>query len=69
MGKSWTEEWMGSVGRRVRVVVDPCEVVFGTVTKVYPTVPYMRVKGDDGRQHYTHPRYARPVEPWEAGAS
>lgn len=69
MSKAWTEEWLESKGRRVRVIVDPCDVVFGVVTKVYPTVPHMRVKGDDGRTHYTHPRHARLVEPWEAGAS
>jgi len=61
MKECWTETWVESVGRRVSAVVDPCECVEGVVVKVYPTIPYMKVQGDDGRTHYTHPRYVRPV--------
>lgn len=56
---SWTEEWLVSVGQRVSAIIDPCEYVEGVVVKVYPLTPCMKIKGDDGRVHFTHPRYVR----------
>jgi len=53
----WNEEWVKSVGRRVSVVVDPCAIIEGVVTKIYPSVPRMCVQDENGREHYTHPRY------------
>lgn len=65
MSRPWTEAWLESVGSRVSVVLDDLLVVEGVVTKVWPLALVMRVKGDDGRLHHTHPRYARPV--WSGG--
>jgi len=61
MSKEWSEEWVNSVGRRVSVVVDPCECVEGVVVEVYPNVPAMRIQSDKGHVYNSHPRYARPV--------
>ena len=60
MSRPWTEAWLESVGTRVSVVLDSQEVIEGKVTKVCPLALVMRVKGDDGRVHHTHPRYASP---------
>lgn len=64
--EKWTEAWVGTVGKRVWAVVDPCEVILGVVDSVYPTAVRMRITGDDARVHCTHPRYVRLVEPWDA---
>jgi hypothetical protein len=61
----WSEAWHESVGSRVSVVLDDQRVVEGEVIELWPTVPCMKIRDDDGQDHFTHPRYARPV--WTGG--
>ena len=64
MKAAWAEAWHDSIGERVSVVLDDQQVVEGTVTKLWPNVPYMEISGDDGRNHFSHPSYVRPV--WQS---
>jgi hypothetical protein len=58
----WTEAWMSSTGRRVRVVRDNQTVHVGAVVGVDPRLPIVRIDIGDGAIVHSHPRWVWPVE-------
>lgn len=73
---NWSEEWVNSVGRRVRVVMDDMSVVTGEVVsaRVSGDVTVMGVRAEvvepagmptqPGEVVHSHPRHVSPVT-WE----